>query len=221
VRRRARSCLKHAIARRGFAPGSRCTWCSGRAGAGVLLHAIHHYPFDRYILPAVVPAAILVAAASHRHDACATDGLLCAVRRSVRVLDGGVQDYMACNTARWEALRYLQEERNVAPEQIAGGYEFNGIYTSARYLADRKIKDFWQCGANGWWILDDSFSVARTPADGYAILKTFPYFTYFGMKQRVCTPSRATPLHDDTLIRRWMTRWTIFTRFEEETFGLS
>jgi hypothetical protein len=48
----------------------------------------------------------------------------------------GTHDYLSWNRARWQGLNYLTDELKISPEQIDGGFEFNGWY----YTKEHSIK---------------------------------------------------------------------------------
>lgn len=157
-------------------------WC-----LGILLapyHLVMAGTFDRYLLPAAPPLAVLCARSLRLATfkaAPAVTGILCLLV----ALPGlaAVQDYMAWNRARWQALDYLRVQLNVAPQLIDGGYEFNSVYTQ------EDVRQRWGArtgmwGPKGFWVLDDTYAVSFNPRPGYRVLAPFTYFSWLGMKER-------------------------------------
>lgn len=79
-------------------------------------------------------------------------------------------DYISWNRARWKAINYLLNEKNVSPSLIDGGFEFNGYYkTGQRRATDDK---------KSWWFVDnDDYVISFGKLINYTSVKTytFPY----------------------------------------------
>ncbi|MCC6797452.1 MAG: glycosyltransferase family 39 protein [Candidatus Hydrogenedentes bacterium] len=139
--------------------------------------------FDRYLLPGMVPLFILSAA-----------GLRC-IPRSVRIVAAGlvivfygfsaasVQDYLAWNRARWTAIDLLRTKYGAHNEQIDGGYEFNGVYTSAEYREAHPEKAIDYSGERPWWVLEDVYAVSFLERDGYESLEAVNYDSWLRGKR--------------------------------------
>jgi hypothetical protein len=127
--------------------------------------------FDRYLLTAVMLLAAFVVVT------------LPAIERppvSVRHLVGillvagfagyavaGTRDYLEWNRIRWEALADLQRE-NISPQQIDGGFEFNGWF-----LYDPKFHG--PPHKSNWWVQDDEYLLSFGPLAGYEIYREYKY----------------------------------------------
>lgn len=81
-------------------------------------------------------------------------------------------DYLAWNRARWQALHYLTYEKGVSPQDIDGGFEFNGWFG---YHPAYRIKP----GLSWWWVNNDDYVVAFGFIAGYQPIKSFVYKRYF------------------------------------------
>ncbi|MGD9781052.1 MAG: ArnT family glycosyltransferase [Kiritimatiellia bacterium] len=82
------------------------------------------------------------------------------------------RDYFAWNRARWAALDDLVLRRQVAPERIDGGFEFNGWHRyDPAHPADRQPVP----GRSWWWVADDEFAIAMGPVPGYAERARYPF----------------------------------------------
>ena len=80
----------------------------------------------------------------------------------------GTHDYLSWNRARWRALSDLMASGKAKPEDIDGGFEFNGWY-----LYDPDFKP--PKGKNFWWVHSDEFVVAFGELPGYRIAKEYHY----------------------------------------------
>lgn len=149
--------------------------------------------FDRYLLPAIVPFMLVAAAALPK---IARPGWFRPTAFAVTLLFvfslAGVQDYLAWNRARWDAIEFLRTELDAKDTQIDGGYEFNGMYTSEILLKRSASTDIGNQGEKGWWVIHDRYRVAMTPQQRYKIAGRFPYFSWLGFETReVLALSRA------------------------------
>lgn len=73
-------------------------------------------------------------------------------------------DYLSWNRARWEALDYLTTQKNISPNQIDGGFEFNGWYQTH---LDKRIG----FDKVSWWFVDqDQYTITQ---DALPFYQTF------------------------------------------------
>jgi 4-amino-4-deoxy-L-arabinose transferase-like glycosyltransferase len=76
-------------------------------------------------------------------------------------------DYLASHRTVWLALNNLMNDAGVKPQQIDGGFEFNGWYLYA--------DDFRTTPTKSWyWVVDDEYVVSPSSRQGYTKLQTFP-----------------------------------------------
>lgn len=147
--------------------------------AVLMMVALYHpwlpVRFDRYLLGALVPLVLLMAMAP------AVRGPLLPVAQwgAFAVIYGfsllGVQDYLAWNTTRWTMLNELMNEQKIPPEQIDGGYEFNGWYTSPGFIEKDGATAFLRSGPLGWWVVDDQYAISWLPRPGFEAIGETPY----------------------------------------------
>ena len=154
---------------------------------GILLapyHLVMAGTFDRYLLPAAPPLAVLCARSLRLATFKAAPvllGMLCLIVALPGI--AAVQDYLAWNQARWQALDYLRVQLKAPPQIIDGGYEFNSVYTRHDVVKRWGEKTgYW--GPKGFWVLDDVFAVSFNPRPGYRTIKVVPYYSWLGMKAR-------------------------------------
>ncbi len=76
-------------------------------------------------------------------------------------------DYLSWNRARWQALDYLTEEKNIPPNRIDGGFEFNGWHKPGP-----KDNGPWK---SWWWVDRDDYVVAFGDLSNFTKEKGFPY----------------------------------------------
>jgi hypothetical protein len=89
----------------------------------------------------------------------------------------GTHDYLSWNRARWKLLAELLASGKTSPENVDGGFEFNGwlLYDPA-YKARR--------GTNWWWVHGDDFLVAFGDQAGYRRIKEYPYSNWMPRRRR-------------------------------------
>ena len=79
------------------------------------------------------------------------------------------KDYLSWNRARWEALNYLQKEKNISPNDIDGGFEFNGWHKTGERSRSVKYKKSW------WFVDNDEYVVSFGDVCNYHKIKGFAY----------------------------------------------
>ncbi|MEA3452365.1 MAG: hypothetical protein U9Q83_10755, partial [Bacteroidota bacterium] len=79
------------------------------------------------------------------------------------------KDYLSWNRARWTALDYLQKEKNISPNEIDGGFEFNGWHNTGERTLSRKYKKSW------WFVDNDEYVVSFGNICNYHKIKGFAY----------------------------------------------
>jgi hypothetical protein len=134
--------------------------------------------FDEYLVP-LVP---LLAAGLVPNDTSLSSSDRIVPRR---VLSGalifafavfavcGTHDYLMLNRVRWRALETLQHELHVGPEDIDGGYEFNGwyLYDPKHVLKFTLRRD----QVSWWWVRRDTYQIGLGPIPGYTVIKEYDY----------------------------------------------
>ena len=127
--------------------------------------------FDRYLLPALVFVGAFVVVASpviERPPSTARHivAMFLAVFFAGYAV-AGTRDYLEANRIRWEALVDLQRE-NISPEQIDGGYEFNGwLYYDPNYHGPPR--------KGTWWVKDGEYVLSFGELAGYRIYREYNY----------------------------------------------
>jgi hypothetical protein len=89
----------------------------------------------------------------------------------------GTHDYLNWNRARWRALNDLMASGKAKPDDIDGGFEFNGWYL---YAPDFKAPK----GKNFWWVHRDDYVVAFGELPGYRIAKEYHYSNWLPPTRR-------------------------------------
>lgn len=80
-------------------------------------------------------------------------------------------DYMNWNRERWVALNDLMHTLGASPDDIDGGFEFNGLY---RYDSLYKKTD----EKSWWWVKNDEYMLAFGPVPGFTALQEYKYQRY-------------------------------------------
>jgi len=98
-----------------------------------------------------------------------------------------LQDYMAWNHARWQAIDLLREKYGAHDFEINAGYEFNGMYTSDEFLR-RSREEKEELSPKPLWVIGEKFAVS--PASGrdklpqYEVIDQVRYFSWLGFTTR-------------------------------------
>jgi hypothetical protein len=176
------------------------------AAAAYLVPVLAIGGFDRYFMPAlpllVVAAVVLAALQSFRPGTARWGESLARVagvpHESHSVVEpakanalaaivllafmsvfsvAGTHDYFSWNRARWRGLHDLMVIGKATPEQIDGGFEFNGWHLyEPRYHPQK--------GQNFWWVRGNDYMVAFAPQAGYKVLAEYPYFNWLPPSRR-------------------------------------
>ena len=131
--------------------------------------------FDRYVVPAIPLFAGAIAGLCRRlpqfnqlQPAALRFPVLALLAAFSLFAVGGAHDYLAWNRVRWEALRDLTANDHVSPEDIDGGFEFNGLYLfDPHYRADPT--------KSWWWVHRDTYLIGFGNVPGYQVIKEYAY----------------------------------------------
>lgn len=140
-----------------------------------LLPILFHGFYDRYLIPAL-PLLLGWLSGNYRSPAFASISLI-SKRASFGFLFAKVfialfcllsilmtRDFYVLQRARWTILDNLTVAQGVLPEQIDGGFEFNGLYS---YNSDYQPRT----GKSWWWVQDNKYIVSMAPVPGYKVEK--------------------------------------------------
>jgi hypothetical protein len=141
--------------------------------------------YDRYTVMALGPVAVFMTSVANDNASANTKRVawsiaLCMYLFSVIAL----QDYMAWNRARWQATDRIQSEFNVGPEDIDGGYEFNGWHTSQVFLENSKSPYQVNYGPKGGWVIRDTYAVSFHPRENFEQIGAVQYYSWLGFEER-------------------------------------
>lgn len=142
------------------------------AGILLLFYWDHQF-FDRYILGLVPFAMIAVMAtpgirlADDLRPWRTTIALVCVLVWGAFAV-AGTHDYIAWNRARWRALDDLLLTQGVAPDQIDGGYEFNGWMQHDPRYKPRERVEYW------WGDAGEAYVIAFGPIASYREIARYP-----------------------------------------------
>lgn len=79
----------------------------------------------------------------------------------------GTHDYFSWNRARWQAIDYLTKDKNQKPNQIDGGFEYNGWHRPGPFGH--------RSGKSWWWVDQEDYIVTFGGMEGFTKEKDFPY----------------------------------------------
>lgn len=158
------------------------TVSDGEAAAVFLISAavIYELPlmltgnyFDRYLMPAIpLLAAGLVSAlpplpkVSWRVAGPAA--MLCTCFALYAV--AGTRDYLEWNRVRWRTTESFLAGNHVQPDQMDGGFEFNG-----QYLFDPNFNQIKDLTKSWWWVHDDEYMISDGPVAGFKPVQESSY----------------------------------------------
>lgn len=128
--------------------------------------------FDRYLLPLVPISILLLLSFNFEEDFFEKKSLVYVALLLVGFYSVfsvcSTRDYLEWNRVRWIALNDLLTVDKVRPNQIDGGYEFNGLFTyDAKYLPDDN--------KSWWWVVDDDYVIASGALEGYKVFKQYSF----------------------------------------------
>lgn len=163
----------------GFKQSRSSTWqyplfaVTGTAYLAILLAVSGRFTlFDRYLL-LFLPIVVLIIAAVKFEKQPQVRATRVVFSISLLILYAGfsvaaTHDYLAWNRTRWIALHDLMDKQKVQPNQIDGGYEFNGWFLyDAKYKKDPK--------KSWWWVDDDEYAITSGPLPGYSEMQRYPF----------------------------------------------
>jgi hypothetical protein len=130
--------------------------------------------YDRYLIPLIPILVILLMTGLGKQRAFGRWAALASLLVIAWLSIAGTANYFSWNRARWDALHYLTDEKEVSPAAIDGGFAFNGYYNYND--ADiTGLKDHPGPGSKSWWwVQDDAYMISFGPLEGYAVLKIYP-----------------------------------------------
>jgi hypothetical protein len=136
--------------------------------------------YDRYYVMSLLPVGLLFAQSVSR-DFSSRFSKVALVSTFILISFSTIclQDYMAWNGARWDALATLRQAYAATPDEIDGGYEFNGLYNSAALIDDEDPRRYY--GPKGGWVIDDRYAVSIRPRENFETIERVGYFSWLGM----------------------------------------
>lgn len=140
--------------------------------------------FDRYFLPLLPALFIIISPFMKDAVSRVRTGFSAALISAMAVFAvTGSHDYFAWNRARWKALDFLMNEKNISPHDIDGGFEFNGWYATGPMNHENTGKS--------WWYVDnDEWVVTLGVPSGYEEIKRFPCEGAVFMKENIVVSRR-------------------------------
>lgn len=141
--------------------------------------------YDRYFIVALVPIGIFILLTPSNATSRAPLYTAWCVSALMYISSTVcLQDYMAWNRARWAAVDILEQKYGATPEDIDGGYEFNGWLTSDQYLQNKASSAARNYGPKGGWIVHDTYAISFRPRENFNAIDEVPYFSWLGFEER-------------------------------------
>ncbi len=129
---------------------------------------IDNFQFDRYFMPLTL-VLLLLLVPRHRVGYFRKGMAITALLLMGLFALAATHDHLQWNQARWNALNELMEQRGIPPENIDGGFEFNGWFQSGP--RNPYIK-----GSKSWWfVVDDEYAVSFDTFGCHQIMEAHPY----------------------------------------------
>nr|ADN14491.1 conserved hypothetical protein [Gloeothece verrucosa PCC 7822] len=127
--------------------------------------------FDRYLI-ILMPLFLMLVANYQKHFRIPKlSSRTIAFFLTFLFISGGLtvastHDYISWNRVRWQALDYLTQELKISPNNIDGGFEFNGwyLYNDEYILTPSK---------SWWWVDKDNYIISFGLLTGYKEIKQY------------------------------------------------
>lgn len=132
--------------------------------------------WDKYVIP-IIPFLVVTIVCFGGQQAWFSSDSPRALRLTVYAMlvtfslfsIAGTRDFLTWNRVRWTALRELMQVSYVGPEDIDGGFEFNGLYLYT------PIINFAATDISWWWVRRDTYQIGFGPVPGYKVFKEYTY----------------------------------------------
>ncbi len=85
------------------------------------------------------------------------------------------QNYFSWNRCRWEVIKYLTDDLKIQPDNIDGGFEFNGWMGYDPNYIPNKSKSW-------WWVKNDTYIVSFGELKNYTVIQKFEYQSFLKKK---------------------------------------
>ncbi len=138
---------------------------------GFLLLDVHF--FDRYFIPLFLFTTLLLS--PDPGFTGSTAGLTSVLVFSSWLMmagfsAGATHDHLSWNRARWKALDHLTNDLGISPNQIDGGFEFNGWHRPVKETNHGAFESW-------WWVDEENYLVTFGKLDGFEKIKGFSFQT--------------------------------------------
>jgi 4-amino-4-deoxy-L-arabinose transferase-like glycosyltransferase len=127
--------------------------------------------FDRYFIP-LLPLLLVVLLPIGEFRISLPVGIAAGIVMITFMVYSvsATHDYLSWNRARWQAAHYAMHELNIPPQDIDGGYEFNGWYNTGDFTQEKS-----------WWFAkNDNYLVTFGPVPGNNAMRSFPFSRMIG-----------------------------------------
>ena len=123
--------------------------------------------FDRYLVP-ILPflaafAVVSLPEPSYRLARAPLIASMLLILGSGIFAIAGTRDYLEWNRTRWIALEALLSREHARPQDVDGGFEFNGWYSYESF------------GKTNWWVVKDTYALSFGEMEGYEPKTQYTY----------------------------------------------
>jgi hypothetical protein len=155
------------------------------------------YWFDRYLI-ICLPLAMMVAILSTNPGRIPLAGvapIVCVIALVLlyaAVTIAGTHDYLASSRVRWQAINYALHELRISPDQINGGFEFEGWYFANRLaicnpqqaLTPQRV----ELEFRSFTCLEDDprrqYTISYLPQPGYSVQAQYSFKTWLPWREQ-------------------------------------
>ena len=130
------------------------------------------HPFDRWLLPLIplLCTAIMVPTTVNQTKKRFIYVIFVPLIITAMTIFSitGTRDYLSWNRTRWQALQNLTEKESISPNEIDGGFEFNGWYLCNSNQSSTTHKSIW----GG---LKTQYMITMGPVRGFELYREYTY----------------------------------------------
>lgn len=135
--------------------------------------------YDRYLLP-LLPLVIFLILKSNSKEIVTGNHFRKNISYLILTLITlftvyETQNYFSWNRCRWKTIKYLTDDLKIHPDNIDGGFEYNGWVGYDPNYIPAKPKSW-------WWVRDDSYIVTFGELENYTVIKKFEYHSFLKKK---------------------------------------
>jgi 4-amino-4-deoxy-L-arabinose transferase-like glycosyltransferase len=140
--------------------------------------------FDRYVIPITAFLAAFIAVflgKDFKYAPAPRFAAILLIAASGIFAIAGTRDYLEWNRTRWQALHALLAQPGIRPQDVDGGFEYNGWYLFDNYIQ-----------TNGWKI-DATYVISFGAIEGFETVSSYDYQQWLPPAERKIFVLRRQP----------------------------